>query len=228
MQQSDTLAEQKALRKKIETAHLAAAQPISREDVAAIVREILASLQGDMSAQDVALYKELEGLARYIQHARREIASLQPEDISTQHIPTATDELDAVVGATEQATFAIFDACDIVSNIASSIEGERGARLNDAVTSIYEACNFQDVTGQRITKVVKTLKHIEAKVDALVAAFGGQVVGMVPEPAPAAAEAPEAPEATPEEEDKALLHGPQLPGNAISQDEIDRLLASFD
>jgi chemotaxis protein CheZ len=222
MSPSDSLAEQKMLRQRLEAAHAEAAQPLSREEVSGIVRDMLTSLNGDMSAQDVALYKELEGLARYIQHARREIAALQPDDIRTLHIPTAHDELDAVVGATEQATFAIFDACDVVSGIAGQIDGPAGVHLTEAVTRIYEACNFQDVTGQRITKVVRALKNIEAKVDALVAVFGGQAM---------AGEAV-APEIVPPEPagegDAALLHGPQLPGNAISQDEIDRLLASFD
>lgn len=223
MTPTDTLAEQKALRQRLESAHAAATAPMTREEVAELVREMLTSMAGDMSAQDMALYKELEGLARYIQHARREISALQPEDIRTQHLATAHDELDAVVEATEQATFAIFDACDVVSGIAGSVDGERGARLTDAVTRIYEACNFQDVTGQRITKVVRALKHIEAKVDALVAAFGGQtIVGDEVVPIEVAIAAPKG------ADDTALLHGPQLPGNAISQDEIDRLLASFD
>ncbi len=43
------------------------------------------------------------------------------------------------------------------------------------MTQVYEACNFQDITGQRITKVVNTLKHIEEKVEALVSAFGDEI-----------------------------------------------------
>lgn len=222
MPSSDSFAEQKMLRQRLEAAHGEAAQPLSRDEVSGIVHDMLESLGGDMSAQDIALYKELEGLARYIQHTRREIAAVKPDDITALHIPTANDELDAVIGATEQATFAIFDACDVVSGIAGTVDGEAGAKLTDAVTRIYEACNFQDVTGQRISKVVKALKNIEAKVDALVAVFGGQAMAGLPvEPVIE----PPAPEGDP---DTALLHGPQLPGAAISQDEIDRLLASFD
>lgn len=215
MNMTNAVAEQKLLRQRIDAAHTEAAQPLSREEVGDIVREMLATLQGDVSAQDLGLYKELEALARYIQHARREIAAIRPADIRDCHLPTAHDELDAVVGATETATFAIFDACDAIGVIAGSIDGEQGVKLTEQITRIFEACNFQDITGQRITKVVKALKHIEAKIDALVAAFGESALGAVdadPEPAG----------------DAALLHGPQLPGNAIDQDEIDRLLASFD
>jgi len=227
MSPTDSLAEQKVLRRRLEDAHAAAREPLSRAEVKDIVREILVSLGGDMSARDMGLYNELEGLARYIQHARREVATIQPEDINTLHIPTANDELDAVVGATEQATFQIFDACDVVSGIAGAIDAENSAKLTDAVTRIYEACNFQDVTGQRITKVVKALKHIEAKVDMLVTVLGG---GALPEGAGAAvAEPVEAPEILAVDPQSGVpMHGPALPGQGISQADIDALLASFD
>ena len=64
--------------------------------------------------------------------------------------------------------------------------------------------------------VVKMLKAIEQKVDSLVKAFGGEF-------GDAAAAAPR--EVLTDED---LLNGPQLPTIASDQDEIDRLLASFD
>ena len=48
------------------------------------------------------------------------------------------------------------------------------AKLQDAVTQIYEACSFQDITGQRITKVVTTLKAIEGKVAHIISTFGAE------------------------------------------------------
>ena len=211
------VAEQKLLRQRLDSAAAEARAPLSREGVTAIVREVLDSMAGDVSAHDLKLYRELEELARYIHHIKSEVAAIRPTDIRDEHIATATDELDAVVGATEKATFAIFDACDAIGAVAGAVDAENAAKLNDAVTRIYEACNFQDITGQRITKVVRALRHIEDKVDALVAALGEEAFHAA-EPAPAQDEDP----------DKALLHGPQAEGQAISQDEIDRLLASFD
>jgi len=89
------------------------------------------------------------------------------------------------------------------------------------VTNIFEASNFQDITGQRINKVVKTLKHIEAKIDALVEAMGEEADGAQGTKAPATDMSEPA-------DDETLLNGPQLPEAAIDQDEIDRLLAEFD
>lgn len=229
---SPSLAEQKLLRQQIDAAHVEAAQPLSRDEVTDIVRSILSTMDGDISATDLRLYKEVSDLARFIQNAKDELAALQPAEIRDQHIPNATDELDAVVGATEKATFAIFDACDLISGIAGKVEPEHAAALTDQVTKIFEACNFQDVTGQRISKVVRTLKHIESKVDMILVAFGEEVrqnhapvaaALHVGEPAPNFAT--DRPADDPEAH---LLHGPQKSGAAMDQDEIDRLLASFD
>ena len=227
---SSSLAEQKLLRQQIDLAHAEAARPLSRDEVTDVVRSILSTMDGDISATDLRLYKEVVDLARFIESAKVELAALQPAEIRDQHIPNATDELDAVVGATEQATFAIFDACDVITGIAGQIDPESSAKLTDQVTKIFEACNFQDITGQRISKVVRTLKHIESKVDMIVAAFGDEVRQNHTRPAAAPPEgttnfATDRPADDPE---AVLLHGPQMTSNAMDQDEIDRLLASFD
>ncbi|KAA0582536.1 protein phosphatase CheZ [Azospirillum sp. Sh1] len=225
--------EQKLLRQRLDAAFAEAATPLSRDEVTDIVRNILGSMDGDISATDLRLYKEVVDLAKFIETAKQEIAALQPAEIRDEHIRTATDELDAVIGATEKATFAIFDACDAIGAIAGQTDADNSAKLNDQITKIYEACNFQDITGQRISKVVRTLKHIESKVDMIVAAFGSEVrQNHAPRLAKLAAEEAEAAvhyePMSAEEADKQLLHGPQMPGNAMDQDEIDRLLASFD
>jgi chemotaxis protein CheZ len=100
------------------------------------------------------------------------------------------------------------------------MEPEVADQVNEAVTQVYEACNFQDLTGQRITKIVKALKHIEDRVDGLVAAFGDEI-------AKHREEHPKQ-EAAKQVTDKDLLNGPQLPDDAGKQDDIDALLASFD
>lgn len=89
------------------------------------------------------------------------------------------------------------------------------------MTEIFEASNFQDITGQRITKVVSTLKVIEEKINALVTILGDEVQRAAATDQPNAAN-----DGAPGDED--LLNGPQLPSNAIDQDEIDKLLSSFD
>jgi chemotaxis protein CheZ len=158
------------------------------------------------------LLAEVEELGRTIARAKADIAALRVDDINESHIPQATDELDAIVAQTASATDAILESCETLDRVAAALAGDPAATLQEATTQIYEACSFQDITGQRITKVVATLKTIEAKVAQIVAAFGR---GSVHEAAPTVPATP-------------LLNGPQLPAAAMDQSDIDHLLASFD
>lgn len=191
----------------------------SPEFVAEVVQAVLVSLSGDLTGTETALIAEVAELGRTIAAARTEIAALRMQDISLSHIPAATDELDAIVAHTAAATDTILETCETLDRVSSELE-EAGrplaVRLQEATTRIYEACSFQDITGQRIGKVVATLKTIEAKVGHIVAAFGGQQAGPVEEIAPE----------VPTKEVGA--HGPQLPNVAMDQTDIDRLLASFE
>ena len=173
-----------------------------------------------------AVYLELKHLAEFIQDTKTEIAALRPDVVKQQYLPTAADELDAIVAATAQATNTIMDAVDAISAAGDSPE------ITEAVTKIYEACTFQDITGQRITKVIKVLKVIEERIDRLLIAVGGS------EPLPLSQLDAAGPSGCQDsidalfgtaEQDRAdarLLNGPQLPANATSQEEIDALLAA--
>jgi chemotaxis protein CheZ len=183
--------------------------------VADVVHAVLTTMSGDLSAQETSLLAEVEALGRTIACAKAEIAALRVDDITEAHIPFATDELDAIVEHTATATNAILNSCETLDAVAGSLTGESAAKLQDATTRIYEACSFQDITGQRITKVVGTLKTIEAKVAQIVAAFGSGEenleTGILANP-----------------DEAALLNGPQHPTVAMDQSDIDRLLASFE
>lgn len=190
--------------------------------VADVVRSMLTTMTGDLNAADLRLYQELEALSDYIHAAKAEIASLRPQDIQNEFIASATDELDAIVGATETATNEILDAAEQIEALLPELSPELGERLTAATTRVYEACNFQDITGQRITKVVRALKHIEDRIEALVSAFGDEFRAVK---APPEDPAPDQPKVLTDED---LLNGPQLPDAATKQAEIDALLASFD
>lgn len=222
MRMSDTAAMRQAARLSAAAAHSGMeGKPVERGEIAEIVQSVVVSLRGDLTARDVGLHQELDGLVRLISAARSEIAALRPDEINEKHLPAATDELDAIVGATEAATSEILDAVEKIEALAPSTPPEISSEIGNMVTRIYEACNFQDITGQRITKVVRTLKQIEQKVNDLARAFGdGGIERPDPTPAPAAEEAPAKPT------DQDLLNGPQLPTNAKSQADIDALFAS--
>jgi chemotaxis protein CheZ len=202
---------------KIEAIGPKGAIVVDASAVASVVEAVVSSLSGDMSVADLKLYHELEQLARYIQTAKREIAEIQPHDIS-ERIPAATDELDAVVDHTAEATGTILDAAESMEKLSAKVPLETGNLIAGAVTRIYEACNFQDVTGQRINKVVITLKYIEQKIDALLGAFGEGISDLQKR----------AMSASPLDEHKHLMQGPALPKEANNQADIDAILASFE
>src|SRR5690348_6467473 len=141
-----TRGEDADLRSKIAAIAPKSAAAVDPAAIASVVEAVVSSLSGDMSVADLKLYHELEQLARYIQAAKREIAEIQPHDIS-ERIPAATDELDAVVDHTAEATGTILDAAESMEKLCAKMPSETGNLIAGAVTRIYEACNFQDVTG---------------------------------------------------------------------------------
>ena len=195
--------------------------------IRSVLEDMLSTMKGNVGGTDPRVIRELEALSNFIEQTKAEIAALRPEEIPDEHIPTATDELDAIVSATEVATNAIMEAAESIETVAAQIDESNAEILSNAVTQIFEACSFQDITGQRIGKVVSALKEIEHKVEAVVEKFGPdretrEQLKRVRQAEKASLEGPGG-----EIEDEDLLHGPQLPENANSQDEIDALFADM-
>ena len=206
------------LKRRLRDLKAARGDQIAIDEVAEVVASIMETMRGDVSAVDLRVYKELDDLSAYINNARSEIAAVRPDEIRDEHLPAAADELDAIVTHTEEATGVILDAAEPIDREAV----ELGAQvISDQVILIFEACGFQDLTGQRISKIVATLKHIEDRIEKITTVFGIQLKQQHQ-----AAKA-DRKEAT-EDPDVVLVHGPQLPENANNQAEIDALLASFD
>lgn len=183
------------------------------EMVAEVVRAVLSTMSGALTAAETSMLREVQALGLMIATTKQEIAALRVDDITVSHIPIASDELDAIVAHTARATDAILEVCETLDTLADGLTGEAAAQLQDATTRIYEACGFQDITGQRITKVVAALKAIEAKIALIVATFGDQRTSVsVPETTVA----------------PKLENGPQLEALAMDQSDIDKLMASFD
>ena len=89
--------------------------------------------------------------------------------------------------------------------------------MQERVIKIFEACNFQDLTGQRITKVVGTLKFIETHILRMMEIWGGLE----------AFKGIEAETIAQRKGDARLLNGPRIAGESghASQDDIDAMFA---
>ncbi len=190
---------------------------ISLVEIMSLAELMVGSMQTFFKELDTSIYKEFRELADYIGTAKNEIGRLQAGDLSDHHIPSAGEELDAIVEATESATNTIMGAAEsIMEADPSDSEAYQGV-VNDAVMEIFEACSFQDITGQRITKVVETLQHIDDRVSRFASALGAKDVGGHFDQAEAERE---------RRKQELLLNGPQALGEGVSQDDIDALLGT--
>lgn len=197
--------------------------PIALPDVAAVTEILMRSLESYFKSIDLTLYKECQDLADYIEDARAEISSLSPDHDDSAGIPRAGQELDAIVEATESATDTIMQAAEDLMSFDTEDFDEYKNHINDEVMKIFEACSFQDITGQRISKVVKTLNHVEDRVSKLISILGITSESSVSNGAKPIID-PETGELNNESNDEDLLNGPALAGEGIDQGEIDSLL----
>ncbi len=176
-------------------------------------------VDGGGASHITILRRELHEMGAYIQRTREELASLRMKDgaplSGNSRINLATEELDEIVRSTERATSDILNAAEHVLKLADAVQpvaAETAAGLSEHATEILTACSFQDLTGQRITKVVNTLRYLEQRVNAMIDIWGVESAKGVEQPAD-------------ERPDAHLLNGPARPGHEKSQAEIDAILS---
>jgi len=176
-------------------------------------------------AEAAKLKGELDLIHDAINETKQEIATLHVTGFEGPEMARVTNELDAIVGGTERATETILASAEDIDQMATTLtarlKDEQNAALaadiQDRVIKIFEACNFQDLTGQRITKVVATLKFIETHIMRMMEIWGGMEAFKDIEVAVMAER----------EGDAKLLNGPKIEGETghASQDDIDSLFA---
>jgi len=169
------------------------------------------------------LKTELDLIYDAINRTKQEIAVLHGKSFSGDEMAKVTDELGAVVGGTEQATQHILEAVEAIDQSAGALSKAASPEqtrllseeIQERVISIFEACNFQDLTGQRIAKVMSTMKFIEHHINVMMDIWGG--VDAIRAHAP--------PIVDDRVGDAKLLNGPKIDGDEghASQDDIDAL-----
>ena len=166
---------------------------------------------------------ELDLIYDAINRTKREIAVLHGKSFNGEEMAKVNGELGAVVGGTEEATQQILEAAEAIDNASSALSKVTSPdqqkilseEIQERVVSIFEACNFQDLTGQRISKVMTTMKFIENHITVMMDIWGG--VDAIKSHAP--------PIVDEREGDAKLLNGPKLDGDEghASQNDIDAL-----
>jgi chemotaxis protein CheZ len=166
---------------------------------------------------------ELDLIHDAISRTKREIAVLHGNSFNGEGMARVNGELGAVVGGTEEATQQILEAAESIDQAATalikvnSLDQQKllSEEIQERVVSIFEACNFQDLTGQRIKKVMNTMKFIENHITIMMDIWGG--VDAIKAHAPPIVDLREG--------DARLLNGPKQPDDVghASQDDIDAL-----
>jgi len=176
---------------------------------------LVALMRGFFQQLDKRRSEEFSIIAGYIAKAKEEIREMRPHDISQERIPTAGAELEAITRDTENATHNIMNSAEAMMGFSiDQFGGDANAykaAVDDEVMKIFEACSFQDITGQRVSKVVNVLKQIEERVGKLANTLG------VEDSAPQEMSAEE------KRRHDLLLNGPAIGGPETKQDAIDAM-----
>ena len=195
-----------------------AAEPRSVSDDFKAVRKL--AEQRDSHAADAVdiLKQELAQIHDTIARNKRELGALIG-DGKERKMARAAGELGAAVEGMEKATNKILKSAEVVDESARALTAtlkddyKRGLAqdIQDHVAQIYEACNFQDLSGQRIGTVIRVLNSIEEQVAAMLERCDA---------VSAKAPAPIKPDA-----ERSLLNGPKLDGAAghVNQRDIDKM-----
>lgn len=165
------------------------------------------------------LKEQLADMHSHIQETKREIASIRQPGEEDDRLARAAMELGAIIDATEQATHTILNATEEIEELVDKLK-ERSSdvtsiemlgEINDKTITILEACNFQDISGQRTNKVINIINYLEQRILTMIDIWGADGFKDI--------------EVDSEEldGDDALLQGPQMDGQGISQDDIDSM-----
>ncbi|UMY18916.1 chemotaxis protein [Methylobacterium organophilum] len=157
------------------------------------------------------IVRELIEIADYIASLREAIALLKTNELTRDRLPMVHGELGEVVAATAGATNTIMEAAEAILALPES-EDYR-AEVEARIFTIFEACTFQDITGQRIAKVAESMSLLEGRLARFAAVVRTRDAHDI-EPEEAQRR---------ERQESLLLNGPQLGGPATAQDAIDAL-----
>src|SRR6185312_12085892 len=149
-----------------------------------------------------------------ISRTKREIAAIHGKSFDGNEMAKINGELGAVANGTEQATQQILEAAESIDQAASALSKVNSPdqqkilseEIQERVVSIFEACNFQDLTGQRINKVMNTMKFIEQHISEMMEIWGG--VDAIKAHAPQVIDTREG--------DERLLNGPKLEATRVT------------
>lgn len=180
---------------------------IELENMDLLVSDLVSLFKEHCDKYGDQLFHDIKNIGNKAHEARVEFSD-QNEKKDNIIVSTAS-ELDAVIKSTEEATNKILDSAENIQNISSSVNDQTASKgITDNVMVIFEACNFQDITGQRIKKISSALDFIEDSVGDILKKYSFSDIS------------------NDKRDDAELMEGPQSAKNKPDQDDIDKLFDS--
>jgi chemotaxis protein CheZ len=127
------------------------------------IAELSAEIHGATQLMDYSEANLTGQLTRIQQEIGRVVAA------PVMETRTSGLELEAVVQATEQAANQIMEAAEAIGNWLESGREDPAAvqAIHQRLNAIFEACTFQDLTGQRIRRAIEHLQRVETMLGGL-------------------------------------------------------------
>lgn len=217
------------LKDRIEGLTAEGGRTLSAQELADVIGEVARSLTADLGPLSVTTPSETEevseaadiGDAAGAMDALNRIGTV---DQGEGPLADISRDLEEIRTATQDAAAKILACAEGIEELSErpDLDPDDHAVLSGISTEIFQASAFQDLTGQRLSRIGEVLRQVEYFVASTKAALGDEA---------AAAEASALSGTVEEAESRKveyILHGPQDAGEANSQDEIDKILAGFD
>jgi len=136
------------------------------------ITPLFAELQRFVDRRIAELSAEVHGTAQLLDFSETNLSSqisrIHEQIASVVAVPVQASrnsglELEAVVQATENAANQIMEAAEVIGDWVRGDRSDPGGlqMVAEKVNAIFEACTFQDVTGQRIRRAIEHLQRVE-------------------------------------------------------------------
>ena len=192
-------------------------EDVSLNEVLHLAQSSVETLKNYLDGLDHSVTDEFHEIMEKINQTRQDMVHLQIKSEDDCPISDAENELRMVVKATEDATNRIMSSAETIMTADPIDSANYHLVVEQNIMEIFEACSFQDITGQRINRVVETLEFVDYRVHKIARLLG------IEDSFGERDFDEQAFQERRQRKDDLILHGPQDEGNGVSQDAIDDL-----
>ncbi len=146
-----------------------------RSAIESVVKDILESdLSGQYGGHTLKSLHELQQQEGSGEAMSPTALAEQPCDISEKHLPTIVQNLNSIRSTAESATHAIMNATENIQALLGMLDEKMEQLIRKELNMIVQACAFQDLTGQQMTRIVDSVEEIEFSVDGILSSMGNK------------------------------------------------------